>query len=188
MPWVLVVSCLCKLNLDARHLGTAFLRMYQGKVCATCINLQHARWHFFPNRTIMVDWALNSHQGDCYSGWIRSGLLLALLFDSLGPFRMGAQGLVLFQITEGSVLVFRVPVDQVFTVVDVLLMMADVLGGGLYRRPTTWRDVTPSATVVWYRSAQWAWSRPRMARGWSSSPGRSEVSTKNQQLVRCTGC
>ena len=63
-------------------------------------------------------------------------MLLALLFDSLGPFRMGAQGLVLFQITEGSVLVFRVPVDQVFTVVDVLLMMADVLGG-LYRRPTT---------------------------------------------------
>ena len=44
MPWVLVVSCLCKLNLDARHLGTAFLRMYQGKVCATCINLQHATW------------------------------------------------------------------------------------------------------------------------------------------------
>jgi len=40
---------------------------------------------------------------------------------------MGAQGLVLFQITEGSVLVFRVPVDQVFTVVDVLLIMADVL-------------------------------------------------------------
>ena len=43
---------------------------------------------------------------------------------------MGAQGLVLFQIAEGSVLVFRVPVDQVFTIVDVLLMMADVLGGG----------------------------------------------------------
>ena len=134
------------------------------------MNLQYARWHFFPDRTIMVDWALTNHLGDCYSGWIRSGLLFALLFDSLGWFRM-------------RVLVFRMPVDQVFTVVDVLLMMAHGWRTrGFYRRPTTSRDVTPSATVVWCRSAQWAWSQPRMARGWSLSPGKSQVSTKKSAV------